>query len=351
MKVLFQVHWEFSVRQAGSEKFTDSVARYLVDKGHEVGFYCDPDVAKFTNGNPPKFTPYGAPVYVEGLHNLDDIVPQYDIVWTHLNMTRKAINATRRYKKPLCVMIHNDGQVGFYEMKNNEVELMIYNSEWLKNRTEPDFQSRETAVLVPPLDCSEFAIEDRSQQRFITHLNCNEGKGTKMARHWAMEMPEYPFLFVVGGYFKQYVPHGWNEKLKHLHLPTQEIDYPQNVTFIPPTRNVRDDVLRLTKVAVVPSVIDTWGMFALECCAAGIPVIAHPDNGFLESLGPNGLFVDRLKSKTMCDLLTKLMEDDVYYQECSQNALKRAAEVEELGRRQLDDVYEKMLRLCANTES
>lgn len=344
MKVLFCIHWLFSVRQAGSERMTDWVAQYLIEQGHEVGFYVDKEISTFTNGNPPK-TERGFPVYIEGETDLDEVVKDYDIVWTHLNMTRKAINAAKRAGKPLVNMIHAKGQMAFYEVKNTEVDLTVYNSQWLYNETEPDFKSHHATILIPPTTTKDYAVEDRSEQRFVTHLNCNEGKGVMYARHWAMEMPEYPFLFVMGSYFKQFVPRGFAVPHTHLHIPMQEIDYPSNVTFSPPTKDVFNDVLRKTKVAVVPSTIDSWGLFAIECCAAGIPVIAHPDPGFLESLGPKGLFVDRKRSKVMCDLITKLMEDDAYYAEQQLNALQRAADLEALAMAQMQELVPKMQAL------
>ena len=344
MKVLFCVHWIFSIRQAGSERMTDWVAQYLIEQGHQVGFYVDRDIIKFTNGDPPK-TERGFPVFIEGEDNLDEVVQDYDVVWTHLNMTRTAINAAKRASKPLIIMNHALGQVAQYEVKNTEVDLMIYNSQWLYNVTEPDFKCKNTAILIPPTTTKDYAVSDRSEQKMITHLNCNAGKGVMYARHWAMEMPEYPFLFVMGSYFKQFVPIGFAVPNAHLQIPMQEIDYPSNVTFIPPTKDVLNDVLRKTKIAVVPSTIDSWGLFSIECCAAGIPVIAHPDDGFLESLGAGGLFVDRVKAKTNCDLITKLMEDDVYYAEQQAYALRRAAELEELANRQIVDLIPKMQAL------
>lgn len=345
MKVLFVVHWVLEVRRAGSERYTDFVARYLTEQGHECVFYCENEIVKICNGNPPTHTEFGAPIYFEGGADLDVLASECDVIWTHLQMTRRAINAAKRHNKPLISVNHADGQVPMYEIQRDEVDLMVYNSEWLRDNIEPEFKAKRSAILVPPMRCSDFAVEDRTEQRFITHLNCNEGKGVMMARHWAMEMPEYPFLFVMGNYFKQYVPPGFINKHLHLQMPMQEIDYPSNITFIPPTKDVLNDVLRRTKIAVVPSVIDSWGMFALECCAAGIPVIAHPDKCFLESLGRDGLFVDRKKSKTNCDLLTKLMEDEEFYQHHSQLALRRAQEVEELCQAQIEALHQQMLAL------
>lgn len=344
MKILFMVHWIYQVRQAGSERYTDIVAEYFQQQGHEVTFFVDKEIQKIS-GLAELVTPYGAKVYVEGNVDLDDLVREHDVVWTHLNFTRKAINATRKHKKPVVVVHHNDSQLPLYEVKPHEVELNIYNTEWIKNKYEHVFKSKDHCVLIPPLRCQEYAVLDRSEQRMVTHVNCNEGKGTKFARAWAQETPEYDWLFVLGSYFKQLVPRGWAVPHKHLKIDMRELDMPDNCHYIPPTKNMLEDVLQKTRVAVVPSIIDSWGMFALEAMAAGIPVIAHPHPAFLESLGGGGMFVDRTKTWLNRDLITKLMEQDDFYLEKQQYSLARAAEVEALGRHQMDVMHEKLLRL------
>lgn len=345
MKILFFTHWEFSIRQAGSERYTDIVARYFQAHGHEVRFFVRREIEQITG----KFyyeTPYGAPVYVdEGPVGEDELVDWADVVWTHLDFTRRAINATRRHRKPLALVHHNDSQLPLYECKPNEIELNIYNTHWIRNKYENEFKSKSECILIPPLTCSDYAVEDRSEQRYVTHVNCNEGKGTIFARAWAEETPEYNWLFVLGSYFKQFVPKGFAVPHSKLKIPMREIDFSPNCHFIPPTKNMLDDVLKKTRVAVVPSTIDSWGMFALEAMAAGIPVIAHPHPGFLESLGAGGLFVDRQKTWVNRDLITKLMENDEYYAEQQSYSLKRAAEVEALGKAQLEDVHQRLQEL------
>jgi glycosyltransferase involved in cell wall biosynthesis len=53
------------------------------------------------------------------------------------------------------------------------------------------------------------------------------------------------------------------------------------------------EVWRRTRIVVMPSVSETYGLVAVEAMASGIPVIAHPTPGLRESLGAGGLFADR----------------------------------------------------------
>jgi len=43
----------------------------------------------------------------------------------------------------------------------------------------------------------------------------------------------------------------------------------------------------------MPSDYESWGRVGVEAMASGIPVLAHPTDGLVESLGSAGVFCDR----------------------------------------------------------
>src|SRR5690606_16537630 len=103
----------------------------------------------------------------------------------------------------------------------------------------------------------------------------------KVGRFWriARRLPEVSFLAVRGGYGTQQIPRR----------------VPRNVEIIDHVAAERMDELvwSRTTILLAPSLRESWGMGAVEAMQRGIPVIAHPASGLLESLGQAGCFVDR----------------------------------------------------------
>jgi glycosyltransferase involved in cell wall biosynthesis len=84
----------------------------------------------------------------------------------------------------------------------------------------------------------------------------------------------------------------------------------------------------------MPSERETWGMTGVEAMASGIPVIAHPTPGLLESLGDAGVFVDRSDADGWVEQIERL-HDPTEWATASAKALTRAAELRDLMR---DDI-------------
>lgn len=68
-------------------------------------------------------------------------------------------------------------------------------------------------------------------------------------------------------------------------------------------------------------------MTAVEAIASGIPVIAHPTDGLVESLGPAGIFVDRADGQAWLDEIERL-HDPAEWAEASRLSLARSAELD-----------------------
>lgn len=102
-----------------------------------------------------------------------------------------------------------------------------------------------------------------------------------MGRFWAIarRLPDVPFLAVRGGYGRQVIPRRIPRNVEVIdHVPGDRMD---------------DLVWARTRVLLAPSLRESWGMTATEALQRGIPVIAHPTPGLVESLGPAGIFLDR----------------------------------------------------------
>ena len=91
---------------------------------------------------------------------------------------------------------------------------------------------------------------------------------------------------------------------------------------------MKDDVWARTKVLLMPSTYESYGMVAVEALASGIPVIACPTPGLKESLDYAGIFPHSTSLKLWQSELARLLTDDNYYAERSQLALQRSKEID-----------------------
>src|SRR5690606_11134361 len=142
----------------------------------------------------------------------------------------------------------------------------------------------------------------------VTIVNCSKEKGIKTAWRCAEALPDHRFLGVKGGYGHQLIPRSPNFET----IPTQQ--------------DMRT-VWSRTRVLLVPSAYETWGMVGVEAMCSGIPVIAHPTPGLRESLGDAGIFVDRDDTDGWGRELRRLADPDEYAA-ASAASLARAAELD-----------------------
>jgi glycosyltransferase involved in cell wall biosynthesis len=85
--------------------------------------------------------------------------------------------------------------------------------------------------------------------------------------------PDKKFLGVKGSYDKQIT------------------DQPENVEVIPNTPNILE-VYKKTRVLLMPSQYESWGMTATEAMCSGIPVVCTPTPGLSENCGRAGIYID-----------------------------------------------------------
>ena len=143
----------------------------------------------------------------------------------------------------------------------------------------------------------------------VTLINLSEQKGGELFWRLVRCATHREFLGVIGGYGNQY------------------IDVAPNAEVIPTTDNMRDDVYARTRILLMPSERETWGMAGVEAMASGIPVIAHPTPGLVESLGHAGTFVDRADGQGWLDEIERL-HDPIEWQTASHLALARSVELD-----------------------
>lgn len=160
-------------------------------------------------------------------------------------------------------------------------------------------------VAHPPVDPARYATTPGER---VTLVNLSASKGGQLFWRLAAAMPDVQFQAVRGCYGSQQVRR----------LP--------NVTNVGVTIDMRD-VYRETRILVVPSLVESWGRVGIEAMASGIPVIAHPTPGLVESLGDAGIFVDRSKPSAWQTQIRRL-HDPHEWAAASLKSIARAAELD-----------------------
>lgn len=142
----------------------------------------------------------------------------------------------------------------------------------------------------------------------ITLVNLAPEKGGELFWKLAEKLPSLPFLGVLGGYGQQI-----RESLP-------------NVEVISTTADMRGDVYARTRLLLMPSRHESWGMVAVEAAASGIPTLARPTAGLRESLGAGGNWQNGFSAGMWVPKVRALMGDG--WAEASARALARSGELD-----------------------
>lgn len=186
-----------------------------------------------------------------------------DVVLYHLPYGVQAARHAKDVGGQLVCSVHG-GPPGWAaaQVESMHPDLVIANSETMATslaRTAVPVQ-----VLRPPVWPEDHAV--RKPGNAVTLVNLTEDKGSKVFFELARRLPDVPFLGVTGGYAQQ------------------ESERLPNVTVLPHGTPMRE-VWSKTRLLVMPSVEESWGMVAVEAMASGIPVIGSLAPGLLECLG------------------------------------------------------------------
>jgi len=210
-----------------------------------------------------------------------------------------------------CVVIQHNHNV-FYTMaakhKPNAHErwlYCIYNSQHVADKCK---YPNPSIIMHPPVYADRVKVPKHGTH--VTLINCWDKKGGDVFQSIASRMPEQKFLGVKGGYAE-----------RHQLMGT----FP-NITYMDNTPDMKS-VYSKTRILLMPSTSESYGMAAVEAMASGIPVIASPTPGLKESLQDAGIFVERDDISGWVEAI-KALDDKDAYKTASQNATSRFKAIE-----------------------
>lgn len=296
-KILAIVHYYITDNRGGGEVMLHELLKSLVNAGYEVD-------AIVTLSNGETVVVDGVTV-LRGREHLENIQNKdYDLFVTHFNEADFALSHARLRGIPTVYIAHNDMEPTKLTLMKSRPSLTVFNTQWIKDAHNYDGNS---LIIHPPVYAKDHATE---RGEHITLVNLIQSKGAHMMYNLAALMPRQRFMGVKGGYYKG-----------------QQIVIPRNnVKIIENTDNMKRDVWSNTKILLMPSEYESYGMAAVEALASGIPVIAHDTPGLRESLSYAGIFQENFQLHRWKHAV-QLLQDPERYAQASELSLKRSAEI------------------------
>lgn len=295
MKVAALIHFYPPFRCAGSETVAAEMLSAAARAGHEVTVFCTHQTAdRVWRGNLPVTVADGVTVHRIGNPLIAAKAmarTRPDVVFSHHQHATMAIKTAHRIGARSVLTVHNDMDINKHPLEARP-SLVVFNSDWVKASLARFGEPRESVVMRPPLTPDRHVVPSTGDA--LTLCNLNADKGAELFYKLAESMPERQFLGVVGGHGKQVV---------RRHLPNVEI-----AAHSPDMKRVWSK----TRVLLMPSIYESYGLTAVEAGINGIPTIANPTPGLKENLGVGGLFADRDDPDAWVRLIGYL-DDDVTY--------------------------------------
>lgn len=254
-----------------------------------------------------------------------------DIIVTHHGPSARVVQSiSEDFPEARVVAVYHNERYDIPDINDLGAELEVFNTWWVAGQLlrpgAAGYDGLEPGKIVvhPPLEYERHVVEETGSA--VTLVNLQDNKGVHVFYELAKRMPEVRFLGVEG-------THGKQEFRK---LP--------NVELMPVTQDMRE-VWRKSRVVLMPSAYESYGMVAAEAQVNGLPVIANPTLGLQECLGRAGIFIPRENINDYERTLRLLLEDRKHYQERSDMARLRGLELEANTQRELARFVDEMRAL------
>lgn len=325
IRVLAVVHGWFPSLAAGSERMVQHMLSALPREEFEV------DVLSFGFGETDSTTESlyeyeGIPVH-RGYSPVYEVDPDV-IIFHHGPVARVMPSFYLEYPEAHVIAVYHNDRFDIQDIKDAKADLEVFNTREVKRSV-----GGPGIVVHPPLEPSRHFVEKTGSKILLSNIQKN--KGVYQFAELARRMPEFEFLGLVGTH------------------ETQEFDLLRpipNVEIHPVVQDMRV-IWRKTRITLMPSGYESYGMIAAESCVSGIPVIASPTPGLIECLDHAGLFIPRDDVDGYEKTLRLLLTDENHYRERSSLAALRGRELEAQSQRELSRFVNRVRRMVRHAPS
>lgn len=290
-------------RNCGSEVVLHELLKAAVEAGHEATLWCtNRDAIRTWTGREPDVVLDGVKIKrvrnaLMGARAMGQQKP--DVIVSHHQHVMQAIKTARLVKARSVFLTHNAYDLNRRPMQAG-ADLVIHNSDHVAHTLNSKFGTpTDWMVFHPPLTPDRHLVQSTGEA--ATLCNLNKDKGAEVFYELAHRMPDRPFLGVIGGHGQQII---------RRNIP--------NVTILDHGPDMKR-VWSQTRILLMPSEFESYGLVAVEAGLNGIPTIAHPTPGLKENLGTAGTFAHRDHVKEWVHRLQEL-DGPIEYAEASENA-------------------------------
>ena len=293
------------------------VALELLKRGHQVVFMTTLIPVEGYNGG--HWQGFRFMHYTAGTSFLDSselwICPHAPV----LPEVRKLNN--RGYNRPIMATCHYDGNytmiTGNTPARPQWVEMLCF----INRIMEPNYRKSinpwpsqivRTEVVRPMLHKEKVVITEPFEGDCITLINANQNKGVHQFMALARAMPDRKFLGILPYYGERQLP------------PS-----PDNVEWIKFDNDIRN-ILKRTRILLVPSYYESFGRVAVEAMINGIPTLyalpaaksVYPGGsteGLHDWIQPAGIGVPREETPAWVEAVKSLDDPAVYAERSEQS--------------------------------
>ena len=215
-----------------------------------------------------------------------------DVLFAQFEMSIPTIRFAMEAGLPVVILCH--GPYGYTELAEaglaGAVDLFVFNSVFLFNLANHNVHH---VVMSPPVDLERVEALAGVERKHITLVSLFVNKGPHVFYALARRMPDRSFLAVKGAYGEQVIEE----------LP--------NVTFRE-TTPAMGRVYGESRVVLMPSADESFGLVAIEAQSNGVPVIASDIPSLRESLGDGAIFIPREDIDGWVEAVRRLDEPGFY---------------------------------------
>jgi glycosyltransferase involved in cell wall biosynthesis len=256
---------------------------------------------------------------------VEECIQNSAVLISHLDMEPNAVLSAAKAKRPMVLVMHNNYRTKYvrqFKFILGKNLYLIHNSNWIQ-KYYASF-GIPSIVVYPPVYYEEYRTETSGE--YVTLINLNRNKGGDVLIKIAKEMPDIQFMGVIGGYDGQIQD-----------TTVKNITYVENTSYI-------KSIYSQSSIILMPSKEESWGRVAIEAMSSGIPVIATPTPGLLESCGSAGIFCKRDDIGSWVREIRRLKTDTEYYKSVSEKCFERAKELDPLSQLTQMEAWLKELR-------